>query len=198
MFNEDQPRDEMGRWAAFDASNGIREAASDAGLSNAVATYQSTLFDSINNELRYDIPDRHKDIIKKLDMAAIDTTSDKLYRGLDSNFTKEIVNKYNIKDTNDIQELKTKLVGKTFRDKSFMSTTRDLSIAADFARDKGGGKTTVLQIEGKKKGIEVTKYVKNMRARKEQEFLIDRGTSLKIKDVSLSKTGKLILYTEIE
>ena len=39
-----------------------------------------------------------------------------------------------------------------------MSTTRDLKTAADFARDKGTGKTTLMQISGKKKGVEVTKH----------------------------------------
>lgn len=133
-----------------------------------------------------------------MDAASTDNTNDKLYRGLDSNFTKYLVNRHNIKDVNDLNEVKSKLVGKTIHDKSFMSTTRELSVAADFARDKGGGKTTVLQIDGKKKGIEVTKHVNNLRAKKEKEFLIERGATLKIKDVSLSKTGKLILYTEIK
>ncbi len=209
-MNEDQPRDELGRFTFSEGGNAtnsgksdsagaaIRAAASDGMLSNAVAVYQSVLFDSINNELRYDKPDKFRDTIKVLDRAATDKTNDKLYRGLDSNFTKDIIQKHGIKDVNDIHELKAKLVGKTIHDKSFMSTTRDLSVAADFARDKGGGKTTVLQIEGAKKGIEVTKHVNNLRARKEKEFLIDRGATLKIKDVSLSKTGKLIIYTEIQ
>lgn len=195
-YNPNEPRDAEGKWT--DAGAAIRAAASDMDLSHAVAVYQSTLFDAINNELRYDKPDKYKDIIKKLDAAATDTTSDKLYRGLDSNFTKEIINKHNIKDINNIDELKNKLIGKTIHDKSFMSTTRDLSAAADFARDKGNGKTTVLQIDGNKKGIEVTNHVNNFRARKEKEFLIKRSSTLKIKDVSLSKTGKLILYTEIQ
>lgn len=194
-IEKEHPRRADGQWS--DAGGAIRNAASDEKLSDAVAVYQSTQFDAVNNELRYDRPDKYADIIKKLDKAATDETSDKLYRGLDSNFTKEIVNKHGIKDLNDLDELKSKLIGKTIHDKSFMSTTRELSIAGDFARDKGGDKTTVLQIDGKKTGIEVTKHVDNYRAKKEKEFLIRRGTSLKIKDVSLSKTGKLILYTDV-
>jgi hypothetical protein len=197
-FNPDEPRDETGKWTAFDASIGLREAASDSKISSAVAAYQSTLFDAINNELRYDRPDKYKDVIDKLDKASVDKTNDKLYRGMDSNFVKEIGQKYKITDISDVNELKTKLVGQKIHDKSFMSTSRDLSVAADFARDKGNGKTAVLQIDGDKKGIEVANHVKNLRATKEKEFLIKRNSTLVIKDVSISKSGKLILYTEIE
>lgn len=167
-------------------------------ISAAVSTYQSTSFDAINNELRFDKPDKYKDVVKKLDKASTDRTSDNLYRGLDSDFTKTLANKYGIKDVNNISELNAKLVGKKIQDKAFMSTSRDLKTAADFARDKGTGKTSVMQISGKKKGIEVTKHVKNYRAKKEKEFLIKRGTTVKIVKVSLSKTGKIILYTEIQ
>jgi len=170
---------------------------SSVEISAAVANYQSTNFDAINNELRYDKPDKYKDIISGMDKASIDVTSDKVYRGLGSDFTKEIANKYGVKDVNDINELKSKLIGKTIKDKGYMSTTRDLKTAGDFARDKGTGKTTVMQISGKKKGIEVDKHVKNYRARQEKEFIIKRGTKVKITDVSISKTGKLILYTKI-
>lgn len=195
-FNPDEPRDEKGRWT--DDSTAIKESASDEKLSTAVAMYQSTLFDAINNELRYDKPDWYKDVIQKLDKASTDKTSDTLYRGLDSNFTNEILRRHGIKDKNNLEEVKSKLVGKTIHDKSFMSTSRDLSVAADFARDKGSGRTTVLQIDGPKVGIEVTNHVNNYRARKEKEFLIKRNSSLTITNVSFSKTGKLILYTEIK
>lgn len=167
-------------------------------ISEAVAIYQSTLFDAINNELRYDKPDKFKDTISLLDKGAIDTTNDVLYRGLDANYTKEIANKYNVKDISNIKELKSKLIGKSLTDKAFMSTTRELKVAGDFARDKGNGKTTVIQIEGKKIGIEVLKHVDTFRAKQEKEFLIKRNTTLLIKNVSLSKTGKLILYTKIK
>lgn len=170
----------------------------DTGIKNAVLNYQSTNFDAINNELRYDKPDKFKDVIKNLDKASKDIDNGKVFRGLTSDYTKELVNKYKINDVNDVAELKSKLIGKVLNDKGFMSTTRDLRIAADFARDKGTGKTTVIQIEGNKTGIDVEKYISNNKAKKEKEFLIKRNTKIKIKDVSISKTGKLILYTEIE
>ncbi len=166
-------------------------------ISNAVATYQSTLFDAINNELRYDKPDKYKEIIKLLDKASVDNTTDDLFRGLDSNFTKQLSQKYGIKDFSNLSELKEKLVGKVLKDKAFMSATRSLKVAGDFARNMGTGRTTVMQIGGSKRGIEVSKHVSNLRARIEREFLIKRGSSVTIKDVGLSKTGKLILYTNI-
>ncbi len=173
---------------------------SDSSSENsaAVANYQSTNFDAINNELRYDKPDKYKDVIKKMDTVSTDKTTDKLYRGLSSDFTKELAQKHGVKDLNNLSDLKSKLIGKIIEDKGYMSTTRDLKTAGDFARDKGTGKTTVMQIAGKKKGIEVTKHVHNYRAKKEKEFIIKRGSKLKITDVSISKTGKLILYTSIE
>lgn len=163
----------------------------------AVATYQSTLFDAINNELRYDKPDKYKEIIKNLDKASTDVTNDVLYRGFNSDFTKEILNKHGIKDLSNLAILKSKLIGQSLTDKGFMSTTRHLNVAGDFARDVGKGATTVMQIDGKKTGIEVTKYINNYRARQEHEFIIKRNTKVKITDVSVSKTGKLILYTSI-
>lgn len=173
------------------------EGGGSSDVSSAVATYQSTSFDAINNELRFDKPDKFKKIISGLDKASVDKTSDTLYRGLNSDYTKELANKYGIKNTNDLAELNAKLTGKYITDKAYTSTSRDLKTAADFARDKGTGKTIVMQIAGKKKGIEVTKHVKNYRAKKEKEFLLKRGSKIKITRVGLSKTGKIILYTEI-
>jgi len=166
-------------------------------ISNAVATYQSTQFDAINNELRFDRPDRFKSIISNIDKAATDNTKDKLYRGVGADFTRDIANKYGVKDTSNLSELKSKLIGKTITDKGYQSTTRDLKTAGDFARDMGKGQTTVIQILGNKKGVEVSKHVNNFRARKEREFILKRNTRLKITNVGISKTGKLILYTEI-
>lgn len=186
-----------GRSGQSEGGSGGGAGSSSAEISAAVANYQSTNFDGINNELRYDKPDKYKDVISGMDKASTDVTSDKVYRGLGSDFTKEIANKHGVKDVSDINELKSKLIGKTITDKGYMSTTRDLKTAGDFARDKGTGKTTVMQISGKKKGIEVDKHVKNYRSRQENEFIIKRGTKVKITDVSISKTGKLVLYTEI-
>lgn len=187
-----------GRSGQSEGSSGsIGNDQSSAEISAAIANYQSTNFDAINNELRYDKPDKYKDVIEKIDKASTDKTSDNLYRGLDSDFTKTLANKHGIKDVNDINELKSKLIGKTITDKGYMSTTRDLKTAGDFARDKGTGKTTVMQISGKKKGVEVTKHVTNYRAKQEKEFIIKRGSKVKITNVSISKSGKLILYTEI-
>lgn len=163
--------------------------------SSAVAVYQSTSFDAINNELRYDKPDVYATTIAELDALSTDVTTDELYRGLDSSYTKYLADKFGIKDTGDIKELEKKLTGVIIHDKGFLSTTRVLSVAADFARDKGTGRTTIMQISGTKKGIEVLKHINNYRARKEKEFIIKRGTSLFVKKVSLSKSGVLILYT---
>lgn len=171
---------------------------SASDISAAVANYQSTNFEAINNELRYDKPDRFKDVISKMDEASTDVTSDTLYRGFGSDYTKSLAQKYGVKDVNNLSEVKSKLIGKTITDKGFISTTRNLSVAGDFARNKGTGKTTVMQISGRKKGIQVTKHLNNYRAKKENEFIIKRGSKMKIKNVALSKTGKLILYTEIE
>lgn len=168
-----------------------------AGMPNAVAVFQSTQFESINNELRYDKPDKYKDIIDELDKYSTDKTDDLLYRGLDSNYVKKIAADYGIKDTGSISELKSKLTNKIIHDNGFMSSSRLLSVAADFARDKGTGRTLVMQIEGRKTGIEVLRHVNNIRSRAEKEFVIKRRSSVFIRDVSLSKTGKIILYTQI-
>lgn len=182
---------------AWDESKHPREpAGSSTGgqFSNAVAEYQGTSFDAINNELRYDKPDKYKNTISELDKASTDVTDNVLYRGLDGDFTKTLVNKYKIIDSKNLSELQSKLVGRELVDKSFMSTSSDLSIAADFARDKGKGQGTILQISGKKQGINVSKYLKNRKTIKEKEFVIKRGSKMKIENVGLSKTGKLILY----
>lgn len=177
-------------------SKDSKEQTKKSKVSSAVANYQSTNFDGINNELRYDKPDKYKDVIKKIDSASTDKTSGNLYRGLSSDYTKNLAQKYGIKNTDDVNELKQKLIGKTLKDKGYMSTTRDLKTAGDFARDKGTGQTTVMQISGEKEGVEVSKHVDNHRSRQEQEFIIKRGTEVTIKDVSISNTGKVILYAE--
>lgn len=178
-------------------SAGIK-GSSSSDIASAIANYQSVNFEAINNELRYDKPDKFKEIIKKMDEASTDVTLDTLYRGFGSDYTKTLAQKYGVKDVDNLSELKSKLIGKTITDKAFISTTRNLSVAGDFARSKGTGKTTVMQISGKKKGIQVVKHLSNYRAKKENEFIIKRGTKMKIINVSLSKTGKLILYTAIE
>ena len=187
----------MGGRSGQSAGNLSSEGITASEISQAVASYQSTNFDAINNELRFDKPDKYKQVIAAMDKASTDKTNNILYRGLGSDFTKELANKYGVKDLNNLEELKSKLIGKTIKDKGFISTTRDLKTAGDFARDKGTGKTTLMQISGKKQGIEVEKYVKNYRARQEKEFIIKRGTKVKITDVSISRSGKIILYTEV-
>lgn len=179
--------------------NGGQFASGDTAIGRqmAVSIYHSTLFDAINNELRYDKPDKYKEVISELDKISTDETSDTLYRGLKADFTKTIASKYKIADINNLEEIKTKLIGKRIHEKAFVSTTRDLGTAADFARDLGNGKTTVMQITGKKKGIEVSKYLNNYRASKEKEFIIKRDSDFDITNVSLSKTGKLILYVDM-
>lgn len=170
---------------------------SDAQISDAVSIYQSSSFQAINNELRYDKPDRYKDVIRKIDKASVDKTNDVLYRGFDADFTKFIRNKFNITDTTDIDELRDKLLGKVITDKGFSSSSRKLSAAAQFAEDRGRGQTVVMQIEGSKTGIEVSKHVNNFRARQEREFIIKRNSKFKIERVSISSSGKLILYTKV-
>lgn len=162
---------------------------------NAVSAFHGTQFDAINNELRYDKPDVYADIIAELDKISNDVTNDTLYRGFDANYVKTLAAKYGIKDLDNILDLQ-KLVGKTITDKGFTSTSKLLQVAADFARDKGMGKTMVMQLSGKKKGIEVLKYLTNLRAKKEKEFILKRGSSVVIKKVSLSKTKKIIIYAD--
>lgn len=162
---------------------------------NAVSAFHGTEFDAINNELRYDRPDVYADVIAELDKISNDTTDDVLFRGFDADFTKQLANKYGVTDLTDIVQLQ-KLVGKSITDKGFTSTSRMLSIAADFARDKGKGVTMVMQLSGKKKGIDVLKYLTNIRAKKEREFILKRGTSVTIKRVSLSRTKKIIIYAD--
>lgn len=185
----------------FDESKHPRVAAGSGKggeFTDSLYSYQGTSFDAINNELRYDKPDKFKELVANLDTGMTDETTEVLYRGLDSNFTKELKNKYHINNIDDVEELNSKLVGKTLIDKSYMSTSKDLNIAADFARDKGSGKTTVLHISGKKKGVDVVGHINNAKAIREKEFVLKRGTRLKILKVSLSKNGVLILYTEPE
>ncbi len=187
----------MGGRSGQSVSSGGSQTSLGADISASVANYQSVNFDAINNELRYDKPDEYKKVIQNMDKASVDKTNDALYRGLSADFTKTIASKYGVKNTNDIAELKSKLIGKTINEKAYTSTSRDLKVAADFARDMGKGQTTLMQINGKKTGIEVVNHVKNFKARQEKEFIIKRNTKFKITNVSISKSGKLVLYTEI-
>lgn len=161
----------------------------------ALQIYQGTAFDGINNELRYDVPDRFKDIIKNMDNFT-DETKEPLYRGLDHNFILTLKNEFKINDINNIDELQKKLVGKSLKDKGYASATKNLHTAAYFSRDTGKGRTTVIQIDGTKKGSDIQKRLKKRSSKNEGEFLLKRNSSLKIKRVSLSKSGKLIIYTE--
>lgn len=161
----------------------------------ALQVYQGTAFDGINNELRYDIPDRYKKIIDNMENFT-DETKETLYRGLDHNFLLTLKNEFKINDINNIDELQKKLVGKSIKDKGFSSTTRNLHTAAYFSRDTGKGKTAVMQIDGTKKGSDIQKRLKQKSTKNEGEFLLKRNSSLKIKRVTLSKTGKVIIYTE--
>jgi hypothetical protein len=198
-FDPQQPRDEIGRWTdgvSNDTKKKIQnKVAGDVknDISASVRAYQSTLFENINNELRYDNTGRYSQIVDNLDKVATDTTSDTLYRGLASDFTSELANKFKIKNINDLEEVRAKLVGQEIHDKAFISATTDLNTAAYFMRDKGTGKPAILQIEGQKTGIKVGKHSTGFTTKNEKEFLIKRGTRLKITDVRLSKTGKLIL-----
>lgn len=168
----------------------------EVGAKGALEVYQSTLFESINNELRFDKPDKHKQIIGKIDSSMTEIIDENLYRGLDADFTKIIYDKYKIKPTDSISDINRKLVGKIIKDKGYSSTTRSVKVAGEFASDKGKGRTTVMQIEGKKKGVSIDKYVNNYRSRKEREVLLKRNSKFLIKRVSFSRTGKLIIYTE--
>ncbi|MGX9985853.1 ADP-ribosyltransferase [Soonwooa purpurea] len=161
----------------------------------AIQTYQGNAFDGINNELRYDEPDIYKNLIKDIDRIK-DVTNDTLYRGLDHNFTMTLKQLFKIKDINDLSELKLKLEGKVLKDKGFSSTSKDLNTAAYFARDTGKGKTTVMQISGVKEGVDVQRRLGKRSKKNEKEFLIKRDSSYLIEKVSISKTGKLILYTK--
>ncbi len=162
---------------------------------NAVSAFHGTDYEAINNELRFDKPDIYADVIAELDKISNDLTDDTLFRGFDADFTKQLANKYGVTDLRDIVQLQ-KLVGKTVTDKGFMSTSKLLDIAADFARDKGKGVTMVMQLSGKKRGIDVAKYLTNLRAKREREFILKRGSSFTIKRVSLSKTKKIIIYAD--
>lgn len=161
----------------------------------ALQAYQGTAFDGINNELRYDVPDRYKKLIDNMENFT-DETKDPLYRGLDHNFLLYLKNEFKISDVNNIEELQKKLVGKSLKDKGFASTTKNLHTAAYFSRDTGKGRTTVIQIDGIKKGSDIQKRLKNRATKNEGEFLLKRNSSLKIKRVSFSKTGKVIIYTD--
>ena len=192
-YNPNEPRVPAGSPDGGEWTSGV----SDQEIQSAILEYQGTHFDAINNELRYGRTGKYDKIIKALDKAAKDETKDNLYRGLTANYAAELANKYHIKDLNNLDELKEKLVGKVLHDKAFMSTTRDLQSAVYFTRDTGQGKTTVLQIEGNKTGIEVGKHLSGITTRTEREFIMKRNESLIIDKVGLSKTGRLILYTRV-
>ena len=162
----------------------------------ALQVYQGTAFDGINNELRYDEPDRYKKIIDNMENFT-DETSEPLYRGLDHNFLLHLKNEFKISDINNIDELQKKLVGKSLKDKGFASTTKNLHTAAYFSRDTGKGRTVVIQIDGNKKGSDIQKRLKKRSTKNEGEFILKRNSSLKIKKVSISKTGKVIIYTDV-
>jgi hypothetical protein len=179
-----------------ETDNGIKSAGKES-IIKALMDYQSTNFENINTELRYEKPStENKKIISEIDNVATKKTTEPLYKGMDSDFVKALKSKYKIKDISDIEELKRKLINKDIKDKSFMSTSKDLNIAADFARDKGTGITAIIQINGEKTGVDLNDYLNNAKTNKEKEFLLKRNSSLKITDVKISKTGKLILFAE--
>jgi hypothetical protein len=164
----------------------------------SLAIYQGNAFDAINNELRYDKPDKYKGVISDLDKITLDKTSKDLYRGLSSDFTKQIFNDFKIKDRKDIVELREKLIGKSFKDKSFVSTSFDKKVALDFAKgDKTTG-GTLMKIGGEKTGANVQDYLKNRKSESEKEFLIKRNTEFIITDVSFDRKGNLKLSTKIK
>jgi 8-oxo-dGTP diphosphatase len=173
-------------------------------LKSALLKYQGTSFDNINTSLRYDggkgLSESDKETVKVLDKASTDKTTDNLFRGLDSNFIKDIAQKFKISDWGDIDDVKSKVIGKEIKDKSFSSTSKSIDVAKDFARNKGAGMGIIMKIEGDKTGIDLANNLNNSKSKKEKEFLIKRGSNFKVERLGRdTDTGALVLigkYTQ--
>lgn len=164
-------------------------------LNSPISTYQGTHYESINSELRNGNIDKHGELIKKLDNLSNDELSGTNYRGASGAYNKILREEYGVKKGDSIEVIKSKLVGKTFMDKGFLSTTKSLTIANQRAVNTRNGKGILFVFNGKIKGINVESRVHGILSGIEQEFIIRRGYKMSISDVKYSKkTHRLIIY----
>lgn len=173
---------------------------------DSVKYYSEMGYADINNYLRGNqktISEKSQNAIKSLDNKMnenILSSDKKVYRYLAPNFLADTISEdlYDIQDEwedgniteENIKQYKNKLIGKTFEEKGFMSTT-----------------TNPKNIENKpfKMEINLNKGTKGLniesdsKHKEENEFLVNRGTKIKIKDVKIEikdKRPHVTLITE--
>lgn len=94
-----------------------------------------------------------------------------------------------------IDNIDKQLIGKTFKEKGFMSTTKDFSETSNYSSRRNKG--VVLELHAKKKkGIDVEKVLTGSSYKSEREILFGRNTEYKIKNIK-QIDGKVVLVADI-
>jgi hypothetical protein len=199
-FNEDQARDETGKWT----SGGGRDTTTVLEPRTALAEYQNYAFKRVNDELRSgtvspETQARVQAIDKLIDEQKARNVD--LVRGDGAGLSSVLFEKAGIRNlslTRDnfmtpesqarIEALNNKLVGMEFTDKAFVSTSASEKIALDkfvpgSSEIKEYGGSGLVHISGRVKALDVDKHT-GMGA-KEQERLLPRNTRLRVEGVDI-------------
>lgn len=189
-YDEDQPRDEAGRFSS-DGSGGGAEAVSDAQAAVSLRMYTSYGHDIINNSLR-----------GTRDASAVQEETQRSIAGLDS-----LINNYPALPeqttlyrgiSGDIaNDFKSLQPGDTFTDKGYTSTTSEEYIAQKFGNESGRFGNApyvnlVIEAPAGSKALNVDEYVNskyisgegryegNFTPRNESEFILPRDATFEV------------------
>lgn len=167
-YDPSQPRDEGGKWT----SGGGGSRSLTANQKEAISRYTGGAYASINPGLRAQEPlhsvyDRTVTVLDTLMSPAV--KDEVLYRGTADRF---------------INDIKSGGVGSTFVDLGFVSTSRDVSVAQQFKRNRDASSFLEIRVP---KGAGIY----GMEAQGEREVLIARGTIYRY--VADGPDGRVIL-----
>ncbi len=179
FYNEDQPRDENGRWGSG-GSGGRGKITSDE--KSSLSSYSGDSFLSINSAMRNGDSDTAE--IKRIE-SAIDKSgglseSMTVYRGVDRETAKKIfggsINK-----------------GDVVQDKAFVSTSKDFDLVA--SSYGSGGVVFEIAAPAGTSGIDMSKYSSN---KNEKEILLQRNSKFKVLGVKPPKNPASPIIVRME
>lgn len=171
---------------------------------NSVASYARNGYEPINNYLRKGIyhSEGLEESIKNLDSAIEKQPKGnwEVSRGVKNDFQKMLEKKAKSIGAKTEQEIEEKLIGMTYKDKGFCSTTSDDSIAERFRGYDGTGMIVTMKLKNQK-GLAVDRHVdSNNQQGNEFEIIFKRNLKFKITKAKYvtNKYDKRELQIEVE
>lgn len=190
-YSEDQPRDEDGRFGEGGGSGSGEEK-----LSNGLTSSQNSLMEQYSDQLAFKLngslregtaTDEEKAQAEKID-AVIKEHGSKapvvVYRGASDEFTQALLDKAEKRNPDSYMD---GLVGMTFTDKGFMSTSTDKDDAMDFATGVSERQAVLFTLRSSGRYNYDMSKVEGNAFEAQHERLFGSGTKIKITEANWSR-----------